>query len=626
MEEIKRITAVILLFLMASCSEDPVHQDDERKFPMVQAPLVCEPSSIDGQGTAVMAKTGPLHAGSVAEFEITFTVGEAGIEPFGFVMLQVSPWWDWSAPQTQYPDGPGYTRVETSFSDPSLEFQALQLNRVIVFSRERGFKPGEKVIFHYGPARVDKYAEGEELFQVLVDADADGHYAGIADPLKVRILPHAPRLLLVDGPSRAAPGEEIRVTAAPVDGLGNWSGLKAGEYVMQVIGAVDARVKASAEEGAGSLAFDFTPPEEGIYFFLVEGPDGLAGRSNVLYCREGSPRLKLFFGDIHGHSRMSDGTGTPEDYYAFARTVSGLDMAALTDHVDYGTLRLEGGYWNRIKKAANEAYDPGRFVTFLGFEWTNWTYGHRNVYYRDGEGPFFRSIDEESDTPQELWDLIEPYEAMTIAHHVGGGPIATDWSIPPGPKEHLVEICSIHGSSEVLSRTRECIYRPMEGHFVRDALNRGYKLGIIGSGDTHDGHPGQRSLGAQVTGIIGVFAEELTREAIWDAMKRRHVYGTSGPKIILFFRVADAPMGSEINWSLDKGGVPIALMAVACDEIESVEIVRNGEVVLRENPDSVITRFLTEDPEPPEGTSWYYARVVQKDGGMAWSSPVWVTR
>ena len=35
---------------------------------------------------------------------------------------------------------------------------------------------------------------------------------------------------------------------------------------------------------------------------------------------------------------------------------------------------------------SNDAYDPGRFVTFLGFEWTNWVSGHRNVYYRDGDG------------------------------------------------------------------------------------------------------------------------------------------------------------------------------------------------------------------------------------------------
>jgi hypothetical protein len=167
----------------------------------------------------------------------------------------------------------------------------------------------------------------------------------------------------------------------------------------------------------------------------------------------------------------------------------------------------------------------------------------------------------------------------------------------------------------------------VEGRFVRDALSLGYKLGIIASGDTHDGHPGKRSMGAVVTGILGVYAPELTREAIWEAFKRRQVYGTSGPKIIIFFRVANSPMGSEVNWPAEKGTIPIALRTVTCDAIAALEIVRNNEVVLRHEPEEsgVFAQFLVEDTEPVKGTSWYYARVVQKDGNMAWSSPVWVT-
>ena len=336
------------------------------------------------------------------------------------------------------------------------------------------------------------------------------------------------------------------------------------------------------------------------------------------------PKLKLFFGDIHGHTRLSDGTGTPEDYYRYAREVSRLDISALTDHADFGTIPIKGAVWERIKQAANKANEPGRFVTYLAFEWTNWVYGHRNVYYRDGDGPVFRSIDSASDTPAKLWKLLEPYEAMTAAHHVGGGPIATDWSIQPGPKEWLVEACSIHGSSEYYGGDSS-IYNPVKGAFVRDALAHGYKLGIIGGGDTHDGHPGQRSVGAIVNGILGVYSSELTREAIWEAFRKRQVYGTSGPKIILNFRVADSPMGSEVTWPASKGPIAIAIRAVGCDEIEMVEIIRNGEPVFQEKGEGPFIQFLLDDPQPPPGTSWYYARILQKDGNMAWSSPVWVT-
>jgi hypothetical protein len=611
-----------LLFLLSACS-----QEAEDRTPQVVPYLDNVPSDIDGQGSAELIPSGPVMASSTDNFTLTFTVGEAGIVAGGFVMLQVSPWWGWSEPQIIYPEAPGYTVVETSFSDPSLKFYTLPLNRLVVFSRERGFLPGEKITFTYGNgARVDRFSEAEELFQVFVDADGDGHSACIENPPVVRITAKAPSHLNVTVPSQITPGTPVEVRAAPLDVRGNWSEFPVGEYALRVMheGRTTGTSVMQAAGGEKTITFTYIPTETGIYFFLVDGPSGLQGRSNVMLSQEGMPKLRLFFGDIHGHSRMSDGTGTPEDYYRYARVVSGLDIAALTDHADHGTIPIKGKVWGRIKKATHNAYEPGRFVTFLGFEWTNWEYGHRNVYYRDGTGPVFRSIDTESDTPRKLWKLLNGQEAMTIAHHVGGGPVATDWDVKPGPKEWLVEISSIHGTSEYYGG-ESGIYRPVKGAFVRDALSRGYRLGIIGSGDTHDGHPGQRTLGATVSGLVGVYSPELTRESVWEAFQRRHVYGTSGPKIILEFSAADSVMGSDVTWSASKGPIPLDLRAIGCDEIASVEIIRNGRTIIDEKTDSVYIHFLMEDTQTKPGTSWYYARVLQKDGNIAWSSPVWVT-
>jgi hypothetical protein len=658
-----------LLFLQAGCSDNPATNSprDSRQsrsqslvtgddalnsfpeamqeestpddLPHIVPYLDSTPSAVDGQGTAAFSPPGPFLAGSLVDFEITFTVGEAGIDAGGFVMLQISPWWGWSSPQSDYPDAPGYTRARAispgKMQNPPqkpMKMHILPLDRVLVSPGPRGLEPGEKIIFNYS-GRVDQFAEAEELFQIFVDADADGNSACIAEPPSLRTLALAPTRLNVTSPSQARPGEKIEIRAAPLDVLGNWSELRPGLYRLRItrdgegLGLELPGETIELESGGGekTLSFMYTVGDEGIYFFDVEGPAGLEGRSNVTLCRDGVPNLNLYFGDIHGHSRLSDGTGTPEDFFKFAREVSRLDIAALTDHADHGTIPMKGVAWERIKKAGNDAYEVGRFVTYPGFEWTNWKYGHRIVYYRDGDGPIFRSIDPESDTPQKIWKILEPLEAMTIAHHVGGGPISTDWSIEPSPsKEWLVEICSIHGSSEYYGG-EAAIYNPREGAFVRDALALGYKLGIIAAGDTHDGHPGKRSIGATVGGLFGVYSPELTREAIWEALKKRQVYGTSGPKIILNFRVADSPMGSEVNWDKSAGGLPIAVRVVACDDIEKIEIIRDGEPVFTAKGDGVFAQILIEDPEPPEGTSWYYVRVLQKDGQMAWSSPVWVT-
>ncbi len=612
----------IILFVLTGCSE---YAEDWK--PQVVPYLDNVPSDIDGQGSAVLDPLGPVTASSVGKFKITFTVGESGIVAGGFVMLQIPPWWGWSQPQIMYPEEPGYTTVETSFADPSLKIYTMPLNRVVVFSRERVFRSGETITFSYGNnARVDRFAEKEELFQVFVDADGDGHSACIAKPPMLQIKARTPSRINVTAPSQLNPGKTIEVRAAPLDKRGNWSEFPAGKYTLQVIrdGQEAGKFILEVKGGEKIITFKYMPVMEGIYFFEVEGPSGLQGKSNVMHCKEGNRKLKLFFGDIHGHSRMSDGTGTPEDYYVYARRVSGLDIAALTDHADHGTIPIKGRVWNRIKKAANNAYEPGRFVTFLGFEWTNWEYGHRNIYYLNEDGPVFRSVDTESDTPPKLWNLLESHEAMTIAHHTGGGPVPTDWNVKPGAKEWLVEISSIHGTSEYYGGEAE-IYRPVKGAFVRDALMRGYKLGIIGSGDTHDGHSGQRTLGATVSGLLGVYSPELTREAVWSAFQQRRVYATTGPKIILDFRVADSPMGSEVKWAASNGSVPMAVRAIGCDEIISVEIIRNGEKIFEEKAEGVFVHYLLKDPQPQSGKSWYYARILQKDGNMAWSSPVWIT-
>ncbi len=626
---------VLLALLVCSCSGgsggsadagDGQPRNEEASIPEVVPYLDTKPSEVDGGGSAVLRPSNPLPVGTRANFEIVFTVGEHGIAPGGFVMLQVSPWWGWTPPQTLDTQRPGFTTVTTSAPKPSLEVRTLQMNRILVFSKSEAFAPGEQVTFRYGNnPQVDKFAEEEELFQLFVDADGDGHSACIENPPTIQTLAREAIRLNVSAPSQVTVGETIRVSVAPLDALGNWSWLPGGEYRLAVIHGEQTVEAASVtvDEGRKKISFSHTLDDEGIYFFSVQGP-GLEGRSNVTLCQQDAPRLNLYFGDIHGHSRMSDGSGTPEDYYRYARDVSRLDIAALTDHADYGTIPIKGEAWARIKQAANDAYDPGAFVTYVAFEWTSWVYGHRNVYYRDGSGPVFRSIDPESDTPQEIWNLIRPYEAMTVAHHVGGGPIATDWSIAPGDREWLVEICSIHGSSEYYGG-EAAIYNPQEGAFVRDTLAKGYKLGIIASGDTHDGHPGQRSAGSIVNGTVAVYSAELTREAIWEAFRRRHVYGTSGPKIILNFRVADSPMGSEVAWKASQGPLSIAVRAIGCDDIAAIQIIRNGEVVFAQPGDGVFVQFLLGDPGPPSGRSWYYARILQDDGNMAWSSPVWVT-
>jgi hypothetical protein len=330
---------------------------------------------------------------------------------------------------------------------------------------------------------------------------------------------------------------------------------------------------------------------------------------------------RLLFGDVHGHSNLSDGTGTPEDYFRYARDVAALDVAALTDHDHWGMPFLDEtpANWTRIEEATRSFHAPGRFVTLLGYEWTSWIWGHRHVLHFEDSATIRSSIDERYDSPPELWDALRGAPALTFAHHSAGAPVATDWRVAPDPElEPITEITSVHGSSESFDSSWP-VAGMLEGNTVRDALGRGYRLGLIGSGDSHDGHPGLVQLAAGASGgLAGIFAAERTREAVLEAMRARRVYATNGPRIVLEASFAGKPMGSVVEAG---AGGRLEVQVAAPGPIEAVELVTREGVVSRLAGEG--KRSLAVENDLPEFRSgeWFYVRVRQVDDGAAWSSP-----
>jgi hypothetical protein len=371
--------------------------------------------------------------------------------------------------------------------------------------------------------------------------------------------------------------------------------------------------------------FECTAEKEGSYFIIARNDDNsLNGVSNPVISSETKPALNLYWGDLHGHSNLSDGTGTPDNYFNYARFAAGLDVAVLTDHDAWGFDRLDENpeIWTFIKNKAEAHHKNFEFITFSGYEYTNWTSGHMHVIFKDSKSPLLSSSNPAYNNPDKLWKALKAHNAITIPHHPGGGPIATDWNYYNPDFMPLVEICSIHGNSESLD-SPSCIYRPQKGSFVRDALARGYKLGIIASGDTHNGHPGMGTPTLPTGGLVAFYATELTRDSIWDALKKRRVYGTSGKRIILDFKINGHHMGEIIN--LDKN-IPkkIQIKVNGTERLKLVEIIKNNQSLKKYSwtDPSFSASFI--DKSESSSDDYYYLRVVQQDNHMAWSSPIWI--
>lgn len=614
----------------------------------------------DGQGSARIVE-GPavVTAGTRAAWVFEFTVGPLGVAEGGHVTLLASPFWGWTVPQALSPAMPGFSRVElvgAAADDPlALRLDTPGDGRCSAFVEGRALAAGEVLRFQFGGGQsrvtVDRFAEDEERFWFAVDGDGDGVDQRVLDSPTVSIVAGPPTQLHLFLPPTARPGETVELTAVVLDRFGNAGYPFEGELLLVQDslwpGLLPERATFAAED-AGRLAFELTLPES-AYHGVMRVAAGAVGTkrennrtgalqaiSNPMWIDPAAPRLLV--ADLHGHSNLSDGTGRPEDFYRYARDTAALDVAVLTDHDHWGMRFLDGApdLWKRIQRAAERANDPGEFTALLGFEWTSWLHGHRHVLYFQDQGEVISSLD--AVTPDELWAALRELgkrgmRALTFAHHSAGAPVPTNWSFPPDPQfEPVTEVASVHGTSEAWDAPLK-LRAPWKGNFVRDVLDAGVPLGFVGSGDSHDGHPGLAHLEAGTGGLAMLFAETNDREAVRASLLARACYATNGPRIVCVAKLGGALMGGDVPATALGPATTVELKLFGTRSLRLLEVVRSGAVVkelsaaaMGQAPgvppnyaaELTLAQLGLEDLAPGE---YVYLRVTEEGPGLAWTSP-----
>jgi hypothetical protein len=336
-------------------------------------------------------------------------------------------------------------------------------------------------------------------------------------------------------------------------------------------------------------------------------------------------KLKLLYGDLHTHSDISVcnrcGDQSVDENYQVRRDINRLDFACMTDH-GYNIVPY---LWNYTAKMARVNEDSGRLMTFLAQEWTSsfekydqknpyGYYGHRNLILAD---PFFPKWWNANigQTPSALWDELRKMGAnfVNIPHQLADtGNVPTDWSYVNEQAQPVAEIFQNRGSYEYMGTPRQAIRSiPKPGWYIQDAWARGTVIGVIASPD----HGGGR-------GKACVYALDLSRESILNAIRARHTFGTTAARIFLDVRVNGRLMGDKIAAS-DGKPVEVEIHVRCPGDIDRVEVCRNNQFIYVKRPEGKSADLTFEDTAPLEGYSYYYVRVMQKDNEIAWSSPVW---
>jgi hypothetical protein len=348
--------------------------------------------------------------------------------------------------------------------------------------------------------------------------------------------------------------------------------------------------------------------------------------------------LNLFWGDLHAqsehhvmHSQRKDfrqkgwskgiSCGTVDECYRYAKEVSLLDFVAITDQGVCLSSR-----WKVCQEKVCAYHESGRFVVFKGYE-AGSPAGHRNVIYAGDEiEPPLDPAKFGNFAPQVMFDHYRGrQDVILIPHHVKTW---TDWSLHEPDLEPLMEIYSCWGQSESPGMDLwNKAQTPAAGAW--EALRRGYKLGMIASSDNHVGMPGRSYPGdrqAQTPfkgGLCAIWAESLTRESLFAALRARRCYGTTGDRIILRFSIDGQPMGSILPASDAARSLCVEVQGTT--EVDRVEVVHDLAVAqtFRSRQPGDISLVATQQI-PPGASGFYYVRVIQKDDERAWSSPIWI--
>ncbi len=559
-------------------------------------------------GSVTLEPVTPVEARSFQTFKMVYTVGKLGIDDTGGIQVAFRRIGDMGRPQTSQPTAANYTTATSNGEgriDLEVSFTGMRPWNLLVTAHQSGgyLKEGEQIEIIFGDTAkgspgllMQTFVESGCEFRVMTDVQATGNFLPLPQQLWVPIVAgpvHSWKAVL---PSLRRPGEKFQLGLKAEDVWGNPTVQARGkvrlEPTMDVAG-LPKEFDYAPDDRALTLE-DLSVADEGELRIKVFVDDVEVAEAGPLVARSGG--VAGFWGDLHGQTGETVGINRIESYFDFARNKAFLDV---TSHQG-NDFQMNIAFWKKLNDLTGALDEPGRFVVFPGYEWSGNTAvgGDHNVFFRH-EGRQIRRcshalLEDRSDmetdchTLTDLYASLKDEDAVMYAH--AGGRYANIFYDHNPLIETAVEMHSAWGSFEWI---------------LTDGFPLGRRVGVVCNSDGHKGRPGASYPGSSTFGAYGgltcFLTDELSRDAIFEAMRRRHHYGTTGCRMhmdvsvsipgggTLFERNPDAApdtpthsvdraiMGDIVKTSADT--VELSLEVAAHAGIERIEI-RNGTDVL----------------------------------------------
>lgn len=502
-------------------------------------------------GSAELAPPHEFVAGSLAEVVLAFTAGDFGIDDTGAIKVSWRSASDSSRPQFSDPTAPNYTTAEASNGAKlALEYSRNNIRPWVstLLIRVIGgyMAPGDRIVVRLGDRRrgcpgyrLQTAVESSFYFRVFSDAFATYDFVELPQQPAIRLVPGRPAHFKAILPTLRREGDAFRLAVLAEDRWGNVSDKVDRKVILrpsQPVAGLPETLAFEPGQGPIEIAGLTTAPGDLRIEVLDEGGKHLA-TSNPLRVTKAETLLH-FWGDLHGQSGETVGSGTAAEYFAFARHKAFLDIVGHQGN----DFQIEDDFWEEINRLAAEYDEPGRMVAFPGYEWSGNTAvgGDRNVFFATEGRTIRRSssvlLKEPAETDchhvNDLFEALQKEDAVVIAHV--GGRYANIAVGHDGKLERAVEIHSCWGTFEWM---------------LHDAFELGHRVGLVCHSDDHKGRPGAAYPGASQFGAIGgltcYLMPRLDRASTFSALRQRRTYGTTGTRLLLDVR-AKLPEGSRV--------------------------------------------------------------------------------
>ena len=396
----------------------------------------------------------------------------------------------------------------------------------IRFGDQSGGSPG---------LRLQTFCQHDFEFRTCADVFSNQNYFLLPDSPRIKIVPGKPHHWIAVLPTLIYADSFFRLSLKCEDKWGNPSNqMDTSIYLrpsMPVDGLPD---KVVFRPGQFTAVIEglLLQRNDSLKIMLYDGEETLLATSNPMRVRKEAPFVH-YWGDLHGQSRETVGTNEARDYFIFARDLAFLDI---TGHQG-NDFQITGAFWQHLGQLSAEFHRPGRFITLPGYEWSgnSGLGGDRNIYFLSEGASIYRSshalVPDEPDEHPDCYRADILFEALAksaipvVAFAHVGGRYANLSAGHDGRIEQSVEIHSAWGTFEWI---------------LHEAFDLGHRVGVVSHSDDHKCRPGASHPGASLFGAYGgltcYLMPELTREALFEAILRRHHYCTTGSRVYLDVR------------------------------------------------------------------------------------------